>query len=63
MVENICASDILAARSHKRQIQRLMQDAAPVTRAERMEVYGFAENGEYRRGVEAFLAKAGRQTR
>lgn len=62
-VENICASGILAARSHKRQIRRLMRDAAPVTRAERMEVYGFAENEEYRRGVEAFLAKAGRRTR
>ena len=62
-VENICASGILAARSHKRQIRRLMRDAAPVTSAERMEVYGFAESDEYRRGVEAFLAKATRRAR
>ena len=40
-----------------------MRDAAPVTRAERMEVYGFAESEEYRRGVEAFLAKAARRVR
>ena len=59
--ENVCASGILAARSHKRQIRRLMRDASPVTRAERMEVYGFAESEEYQRGVAAFLAKADRR--
>ncbi|MCJ2126640.1 enoyl-CoA hydratase/isomerase family protein [Methylobacterium sp. J-077] len=57
-VGNICASGIQAARSHKRQIQRLMRDAAPVTYAERMEVYSFAESQEYKHGVQAFLTKA-----
>ncbi|MDP4003967.1 enoyl-CoA hydratase/isomerase family protein [Methylobacterium sp. NEAU K] len=60
-VENICASGILAARSHKRQIQRLMRDATAVTSAERMEVYSFAESEEYQHGVAAFLAKTDRQ--
>jgi enoyl-CoA hydratase len=60
-VENVCASGILAARSHKRQIRRLMRDATPVTRIERMEVYDFAETEEYRRGVEAFLTRAYRR--
>ncbi|MCB4806175.1 enoyl-CoA hydratase/carnithine racemase [Methylobacterium brachiatum] len=60
-VENICASGIRAARSHKQQIRRLMQDATAVTRAERMEVYSFADSEEYKRGVEAFLTKARRR--
>ncbi|WP_407525832.1 enoyl-CoA hydratase/isomerase family protein [Methylobacterium oryzisoli] len=59
--KNICASGILAARSHKRQIRRLMEDASPVTAAERMDVYRFADSEEYRRGVSAFLAKTDRQ--
>ena len=58
---NVCASGILAARSHKRQIRRLMRDATPVTLTERMEIYGFAESEEYRRGVATFLARADRR--
>jgi enoyl-CoA hydratase len=59
--KNIRASGILAARSHKRQIRRLMQDASAVSREERMDVYRFADSEEYHRGVAAFLAKADRQ--
>lgn len=58
--KNICMSGILAARSHKRQIRRLMENASPVSRDERMDVYRFADSEEYHRGVAAFLAKADR---
>lgn len=58
--KNIRASGVLAARSHKRQIRRLMEDASPVSRDERMDVYRFADSEEYHRGVAAFLAKADR---
>ena len=59
-VQNVCASGIYAARSHKRQIRRLMADNSPLSREERLEVYKFVETDEYHRGIEAFLAKGGR---
>jgi enoyl-CoA hydratase/carnithine racemase len=60
-VENIRASGIAAARSHKRQIRRLMQDASPVAREERLREYAFAETEEYRAGTRAFLQKQHRK--
>lgn len=59
-IENIRRSGIFAARSHKRQIRRLMEDASAVSLEERMEVYKFVDTDDYHRGVEAFLAKADR---
>lgn len=56
-VENICKSGRFAARSHKRQLRRLMRDPSPVTREERFAVYGFAETEEYRAGIRSFLEK------
>lgn len=54
---NVCKSGRWAARSHKRQFRRLMQDPTPVSVTERMEVYGFAETDEYRDGIRRFLAR------
>lgn len=56
-IENIRQSGSFAARSHKRQIRRLMTDASPVSTEERMEVYKFVETADYHRGIETFLAK------
>jgi enoyl-CoA hydratase len=56
-VSNICSSGILAARSHKRQLRRLMSDSSPVTPQERLAVYEFADTDEYRDGILAFLRK------
>ena len=53
----ICESSPLAAHEHKRQIRRLMRDASPVTRDERMAVYSFADSEDYRIGYRAFLEK------
>ena len=53
----ICESSPLAAHEHKRQIRRLMRDASPVTREERMAVYAFADTEDYRIGYRAFLEK------
>ena len=53
----ICESSSLAAHEHKRQIRRLLRDANPVTREERMAVYAFAETEDYRIGYRAFLEK------
>jgi enoyl-CoA hydratase/carnithine racemase len=55
--DNIRASGIAAARSHKRQLRRLMRDPSPVSREERLREYGFAETEEYRQGYRAFLEK------
>jgi enoyl-CoA hydratase len=60
-IEAIRASGVAAARSHKRQIRRLMQDASPVSREERMAVYAFAETEEYQQGYRAFLDKGRRK--
>lgn len=60
-VDNIRRSGVFAARSHKRQIRRLMANSAPVSKDERMDVYRFADREEYHRGIAAFLAKADRQ--
>ena len=60
-VGNILRSGARAARSHKRQIRRLIVDPSPVSLEERMEVYGFADWDEYREGVSAFLSKASRR--
>lgn len=57
-VEAIRASGLAAARAHKRQIRRLMADPSPVTRAERLASYAFADTEEYRDGVRAFMDKA-----
>ncbi len=46
----------LVARLHKRFIRRL-QDPAPLSEAEREEPFFCLESGDYRRGVEAFIAK------
>ena len=56
-VDSICASGIAAARSHKRQIRRLMRDASPVSPEERLREYAFAETEEYRQGYRAFLER------
>lgn len=56
-VRNICDSGRWAARSHKRQLRRLMRDQSPVTQAERFAVYAFADTEEYREGYRGFLAK------
>ncbi len=53
----ICESSPLAAHEHKRQIRRLLRDATPVTREERIAVYAFAETEDYRIGYRAFLEK------
>ena len=53
----ICETGPLAAREHKRQIRRLMRDASPVSREERMAVYSFADTEDYRIGYRAFLEK------
>ena len=56
-VANVCRSGRWAARSHKRQLRRLMRDPSPVSVADRMEVYGFAETNEYRDGIRRFLSR------
>jgi len=55
--QRICESSPLASRSHKQQIRRLTLDASPVTPEERMDVYAFADNEDYRIGYRAFLSK------
>jgi enoyl-CoA hydratase/carnithine racemase len=50
-------SSPLAARSHKRQIRRLLADPSPVTAEERRQVYAFADSEDYRIGYRAFLSK------
>jgi enoyl-CoA hydratase/carnithine racemase len=47
----------LAARSHKRQLLRLLRDPAPVSAAERAQVYGFADWNDYRIGYQAFVSR------
>jgi enoyl-CoA hydratase/carnithine racemase len=54
-VFSICQSGIWAARSHKRQLRRLMRDASPVSEQERKEVYAFVHTEEYRKGIERFV--------
>lgn len=54
-IANICKSGRWAARSHKHQLRRLTRDPSPVTREERMAVYGFAATDEYREGIRRFL--------
>ena len=56
-VRNICESGRWAARSHKRQLRRLMRDRSPVTEAERFAVYAFADTEEYQEGYRVFLAR------
>lgn len=56
-VRNVCESGRWAARSHKRQLRRLMRDRSPVTQAERFAVYAFADTGEYQEGYRGFLAR------
>lgn len=56
-VRGICESGRWAARSHKRQLRRLMRDQSPVTEAERFAVYAFADTDEYRDGYRGFLAR------
>jgi enoyl-CoA hydratase/carnithine racemase len=52
----VARSAPLAVRAHKRQLRRLMNDAAPVTREERLASYGFADTEDYRIGIRAFRA-------
>lgn len=54
-IDGICRSGLGAARSHKRQLRRLMQDGSPVSLEERLEVYRFADTQEYRDGIRGFL--------
>jgi enoyl-CoA hydratase/carnithine racemase len=56
-VADICKSGRWAARSHKHQLRRLARDPSPVTREERMAVYGFATTDEYRDGIRRFLGR------
>ena len=53
----VCESSPLAARSHKRQIRRLLADPSPVTLEERLQVYEFADSKDYQIGYRAFLGK------
>ncbi len=46
----------LAARAHKRLIRRAL-DPKPWSEAEMDESFALADSGDYRRGIEAFLAK------
>lgn len=59
-VENVCRSGVFAARSHKRQIRRLVVDPSPVSFEERLEVYRFVETEDYHQGIKAFLARSDR---
>ncbi len=56
-VRSICESGRWAARSHKRQLRRLMRDQSSVTQAERLAVYAFADTDEYREGYRGFLTR------
>lgn len=56
-VASICQSGIWAARSHKRQLRRLMRDASPVSEQERKEVYAFVHTEEYKKGIERFVRR------
>lgn len=47
----------LVARTHKRQIRRLAEDAAPLSRDERLAIYAFADTEDYRIGYRAFQNK------
>lgn len=53
----IAESAPLATRAHKQFLRRLAADPSPVTHAERLASYAFAETEDYRIGVRAFLAK------
>jgi hypothetical protein len=61
VVPSIVQSGITAARAHKRQIRRLTTDSSPVSYEERLASYAFADTGEYRRAVQAFLARGERR--
>jgi len=58
-IANILRNGAMATRAHKAQLQRLIRDSSPVTEAERMAGYRFAETEEYRAGIRAFLARNG----
>lgn len=55
--QRIAAGAPLAAREHKRQLRRLARDPSPVTHAERLASYAFADTQDYRTGIRAFLDK------
>jgi 1,4-dihydroxy-2-naphthoyl-CoA synthase len=55
--KRIVAGSPFAHRSNKLQLLRLMRDWSPVSRAERLEFYDFAETEDYRLGYEAFMQK------
>jgi enoyl-CoA hydratase/carnithine racemase len=50
-------AEAMAAREHKRQLRRLARDPSPVTHAERLASYAFADTQDYRTGIRAFLDK------
>jgi len=56
-VKNICKSDRFATSTHKCQLRRLRHDPSPVTRAERLAGYAFADTEDYRNGYRGFLAR------
>jgi enoyl-CoA hydratase len=55
--ERIAAGSPSANRSNKQQILRLLKDWSPVSKAERMANYTFAESEDYRIGYQSFLSK------
>lgn len=57
VVGGIRKSGKQAARSHKRQLRRLMTDQSPISQEERFAEYAFAETDEYRQGFERFLKR------
>lgn len=57
ILRGILKSDNQAARSHKRQLRRLLADQSPITQEERFAEYAFAGSEEYQQGFRRFLQR------